>query len=513
MFSILLVDDEAVEREGVAFLLQRGGFPFEVYQAENGKRAWEFLQRQPVDVLVTDVKMPYMDGLELSKLVCDYYPDTTIIIFSAYGEFEYAKRAMEAKALHYLLKPVEVDEFHSLLRCVTELCQSKAAQRLQHQQQAKNEQKLALMQLLSGSPKPACELERELAACGLALSNQYLRLLHLEAQGDYFATHEALFAKLADTYCPWGYVTVSFFPSATFLLLFSPTMIKNEAVAACAQQLCRDVQRVHGEAISALCGASLHGTDALAAEAATLLAFRKRFYTAQGSVLFVHDYLTQDAPASPAIESARSALETAIERRDEPEIKARLAKLFGELRLSPTLDATYLNHILYDLATRLYIRYDRYSSQALSRKMEELLRCAELDDMERGLSTTVNALTAAEPPPCDETAANAIQKVLRIIQREYAAVLSLDYLAERTGVTPSYLSALFKRETGESLVKYLTDYRLKQARLMLEEGSTKVSRVAKACGYENVSYFNRIFKARYGVTPSTLRGREEEGEC
>lgn len=89
---ILLVDDDSNERSGVRFLIERGGFPLEILEASNGKRALELLEQETVDILFTDVKMPYMDGLELSSEVCRKFPQIKIIVFSAYGEFEYAKK-------------------------------------------------------------------------------------------------------------------------------------------------------------------------------------------------------------------------------------------------------------------------------------------------------------------------------------------------------------------------------------------------------------------------------------
>lgn len=121
-FRILLVDDDRNERSGVRFLIEREHLPLEILEASNGKHALEVLQNEHIDILFTDVKMPYMDGLELSGIVCEKYPDVKIIIFSAYGEFEYAQKAMEARAVSYLLKPVEIDQFYHVLNKVITSC-------------------------------------------------------------------------------------------------------------------------------------------------------------------------------------------------------------------------------------------------------------------------------------------------------------------------------------------------------------------------------------------------------
>lgn len=119
-YKILLVDDERSEREGVSFLIERYGYPLEIKQASNGQKALEQMEREAFDILFTDVKMPVMDGLTLAKEVARAYPETVIIIFSAYSEFDYAKRAMEARVVNYLLKPVEVEEFRSCMEDVIE---------------------------------------------------------------------------------------------------------------------------------------------------------------------------------------------------------------------------------------------------------------------------------------------------------------------------------------------------------------------------------------------------------
>ena len=92
MYKILIVDDESIEREGISFLIEKYKLPLEVAQATNGKTALEYMRTHPIDILLTDVKMPQMDGLELARHTFEKYPDVRILVFSAYGEFEFAKR-------------------------------------------------------------------------------------------------------------------------------------------------------------------------------------------------------------------------------------------------------------------------------------------------------------------------------------------------------------------------------------------------------------------------------------
>ena len=122
MLKILLVDDERTERQGIRYLIRKFEFPLEVSEAGNGKIALEYLQKHPVDILLTDVKMPFMDGVELSQKARACNQKLKIIFFSAYDDFDFVKQALEVKAVNYLLKPIEVDEFAKVIRQVIEDC-------------------------------------------------------------------------------------------------------------------------------------------------------------------------------------------------------------------------------------------------------------------------------------------------------------------------------------------------------------------------------------------------------
>lgn len=94
MYRVLVVDDEKLERDGIRFLLSMEEGEWEIYEAANGKLALNELRKHPVDLMLTDIKMPHMDGLELSKKAREEYPDLEIIIFSGYGDFAFAQEAI-----------------------------------------------------------------------------------------------------------------------------------------------------------------------------------------------------------------------------------------------------------------------------------------------------------------------------------------------------------------------------------------------------------------------------------
>lgn len=111
MYKILLVDDEILVRDAIRENIDWKGLDCElVGDCENGRQAVEFVQNHVVDIVLTDICMPYMDGMELSEFLHDNYPDILIVIFSGFGEFEYAKKAIRYNVSEYMLKPVTAME-------------------------------------------------------------------------------------------------------------------------------------------------------------------------------------------------------------------------------------------------------------------------------------------------------------------------------------------------------------------------------------------------------------------
>lgn len=121
MFNVLVVDDEHIQREGIKNLIYQYKFPFHVLEAENGRAAEEILNRNAIDILITDVKMPMMSGLELSKLAKKTQDNLKIVICSGYDEFEYAKTAIKLGVVNYLLKPLVIEEFLEVMAEITQL--------------------------------------------------------------------------------------------------------------------------------------------------------------------------------------------------------------------------------------------------------------------------------------------------------------------------------------------------------------------------------------------------------
>lgn len=115
MRKVLIADDERIERKGITSLLMMEDYELEIMEAANGKAALDLVKQKKPDILISDIKMPFMDGLELMDEVRKICPDMAIIVISGYSDFSYAKEAIKNGAMGYVLKPVDPDEFHNTL--------------------------------------------------------------------------------------------------------------------------------------------------------------------------------------------------------------------------------------------------------------------------------------------------------------------------------------------------------------------------------------------------------------
>lgn len=120
MYTYLIVDDEMIERKGIRMLLSRMNIRENILEASNGEEALEVFEKEKIDVLLTDINMPFMDGIELLSRIHEEYPGTETVIFSGYDEFSYAKKAISYGVSAYILKPVNPEEFEKVVGEITE---------------------------------------------------------------------------------------------------------------------------------------------------------------------------------------------------------------------------------------------------------------------------------------------------------------------------------------------------------------------------------------------------------
>lgn len=492
MLKILLVDDEAEERNGIAYLIKKYGYPLEIAEAVNGQKAHEYMMEHPIDILFTDVKMPYKDGLTLAKEVYTYNPDIKIVIFSAYGEFEYAKKALEANAVDYLLKPIELDEFQKVMEKVmgsikkrTETEEQELLYRFFSRRQLKEEEKKKLEKYLFSEGK------------------RNVLTANLESMGNLFEQEEDRFLQLLAMYVKTEVAYINLYPNESVLVFYGEKPIHELELKGQLEKLIRDVDMVFSEQLSIVLGIRAKHILQLEEEIEKMQEIRTGLFGCFQQIYSLSEGKNREYYAKETEVFKHQLMDAA--RGEHYEVLSDLAgQLVESLEKGNMVSRIYVEHLFYEILSAIYEKLPETEKEGVYKSLHKRLECRGNQELMEQFLCMIQELKERLLTGKGETLGVA-PTLIRMIEREYGGDLSLDYLAEQVHLAPAYVSYMFKQETGETIVKYITDFRMERAKHMLEDGTLKIVQVAQACGYENQSYFNRLFKNYFGMTPKQFR--------
>lgn len=507
MYRILLVDDEAQERQGITWLIRKYQLPFVIAEAENGRIAEEYLKNHPVDVLFTDVKMPYKDGLELAKEVYEWNPDIKIVIFSAYGEFDFAKKAMEARAVDYLLKPIELDEFERVMNKVVSELQKMEAQAEKESRQEEENIKGALYKIFTGGtvlPRQLLELEKHLNRMG----GERKILLSFESRGRLFEDKEEAFLTLMRTWIPEPCEYVNLYPDTAWILMNRQSGFPGGEFLGTLEKLQRDIRMVLMEECSVIVSRDFSGVEDISRRADEINDIRRNYYGSSGEVLYLSEFGGNSDYYAAELERIKQQMLDAIKEKKEELILLYGEQLVETMVHGRMVSRIYVYHVFLEILSELYDRYGVTDKPRLLENLDQLLSYRDNEKLSESWKEVLGQVFAGQVQETDSS--RITERIQAIVREEYRNDISLDDIAGRVNMAPAYVSYLFKKDTGSNLVKYITDYRMEKACRFLEDSSLKIVQVGKACGYENQPYFNRLFKNYYGMTPKQYRESHEK---
>ncbi len=503
MLRILLVDDEREEREGIEYLIRKYQYPLMVAQAPNGAKALEYLEHQAVDILFTDVKMPVMDGLELAKQVNRRFPQIRIIIFSAYGEFDYAKRALEANAVNYLLKPIEVEEFRDVMeKLLADIRRTKEQQEVREQENLQSTQN-AFYRILTGAH--LTETEHGRIHNHLFSGNGECRLVHVECTDRFFEKWEELFLNFVKMYLGGQTEYINLYPNEACLLIREKRLLDKTYLKEQLVKMARDAASYTKTDLTVIVGKCISSTEELERETRTIYEIQREVFGFGNQIIWTEGTLASEHYSSD-VEAMRKQLILAIEAGHAELIRKCSRELADAIVRSGKVSKIYVQNIFYTVFQTMYdknpdIRYERILNSSDEMFYANSAKSI-IDFFLQNIDEMLDGLVEREQ---DDSA--DIQKIKRLVEKEYMEDINLGYVAKQVHLAPAYVSYIFKKETGQTLIKYITEVRMEKARILLEEDELKIVQIAKACGYENQSYFNRAFKNYFGVTPKQFKER------
>jgi two-component system response regulator YesN len=531
------VDDEEEVRQAIIKKIDWESIGFQVIgYADNGEDALEIAEQLRPDVLMTDIKMPFMDGLTLARRLKQISKDIKIIVFSGFDEFEYAKEAISLEVEEYILKPIDAIELQRVFIRIREKLNSEINQKLDMEQLRKYYlESLPIMkeQLLVGLLEGQLSKERvvELTkAYEMDLNYPYYMagIIHT----DYSVTE----GKAEEIKTPAGFITLSLkqivnenltgscnFISGIYLdsvvviaLLHEPNQSKEFIHAM--DQICKSTFRILERNTSAgigfLCddfmelSNSYHGAKN-AIDYRILFEPNQAIYI-QDVEVQVNDKIIWDSRYTESIlrEIKLGEVEDLVEAiKDLMEYIRKSAVSFQLYQISLMEMITEI----FKLGQAYQIDMDKVFGSDFNIN-KKIYQFDSLESLKTWLMDICIKVRSSIRRERTDSAKLLIEKAVEYIGEHYkVSELSVDTLCSYLNVSATYFSTLFKKETGMSFVNYLTDVRLEKALQLLNTTDEKSYNIAAMVGYMEPNYFSYVFKKKYGISPSNYRKNLSSG--
>jgi two-component system response regulator YesN len=522
MYRVLIVDDEPEIRQGLRLKVDWESLGFQIAgEAANGTEALERLANEAIDVVLTDMNMPVMDGISFLDACREQYPVLRLIVITGYEDFQYAKAAIRSQARNYLLKPVARDELTEALANVKKELDEQRRHRDEEafirwrlSQYYKEMKEQFIVRLVKDEPD-SLRLDRDRSRLFELDSwdNKTVRFMTvgLQERADAAASPErtpdkfrlpleAICRECAEPF----HDEVHVFRDANYPGLMHFVLPDNEERRkAFAEALSRNVSAFLGFELAIGVGRPVTGFGQW-----------KEGYTAslldwslQGSGLpedLRHSACQAALPEETVkvivrylSRGEREAFEQAVRRELQEAIgmsKARFYKVIFQLYLAIE-SVAYDARVPLESGDQLWLRPEIALSFDSAEKAVRFLNRLALKIVHR---------LKSESGEADSSLIKAAQK---FIDENYMYDLNLTMIAEKFNYNPSYFSEMFKSKVGKSFIQYVNEVRMEHAVRLLEETTLSLWDIAELTGFSNASYFSSKFKRMYGMTPSDYRQR------
>lgn len=508
MIRILIVDDEKIERNGIKFLLKQMNLELEIFEAVNGLKALDVLKKEKIDILLTDIKMPFMNGIELIQEVVQKWNDLKIIIFSGYGEFEYARLAMKSGVSNYILKPVDPQEFFSTMeKTLKEIEDEKLGQELKEKEKTFLKEH-TLLSLVMGVAVGEIENEAKQFVDKDEFNNYHYMML-IEFSRDFFGVKAVDFTEvLKDTInMEYQYLNIS---QQQCVLLFSESKIERRHVA---NDIIKKINNYYKEECYISVSEYFDEKTPLSKVYEELESLMEnRFYVLEDKIFLQNDKREDNDFDELEDDKLMKKIKQDIKLKDMVGLKQHFEQLCQKYQSKKNFSQVYVKFIFSNLLKDIYEILPDNESKQLNEEIDKLYRATEfttvIEILQHGIEMMEKNFTVNP-----QMAHREIETVKQYIYANYNKEISVEMLAEQVYMAPSYLSHIFKKETGQNLSKFIKSLRMEKAKEMLEESHNKIVNISYAVGYPNVSYFCQSFREYFGVSPQKYRKQGETDEA
>lgn len=532
-YKVILVDDEAEAIEVMKTQIHWNELGFDVVgHADNGIKALELVEKLQPDVVLTDIKMPYMDGLELSRRLNRDYPNIYIIICTGYDKFAYAKEAVHLDVKEYILKPVQTVE---LSECLFEL---------KHILDREREEKLNDMKLENYFQEilPVLQSNLFISLIEGRISEEdckrFLTVYQVSLKGSLFCCVEF---HTSENHVPDGMNPLLLSMSVereikkrlaekwrcqefiylgdTILVLGLDSEEQIVQVTDECDRFCRWAYRMMGAVVTAGVGITcdkLFDINLSYESAREAVSYRVLYGTKRAiniSEIMPKEQKMLSQPEESRMRELFRAIRVGNRERIENAVRKEIEKLYKKTETLGQYSMSTMEIVssFYKFCANNSIDFHEVSGdvQILYEKVPQM----DESSLTSWVMETALKINEKLKKARNRASVRLTMEAQDIVKEKYMdPEISLDVVCAVLGVSNSYFSSIFKKEMGKSFISYLTDYRMDVAAELILNTDEKSYIIAERVGYQDANYFSYVFKKKFGVSPSKYRAKHTEKE-
>lgn len=539
--KVFLVEDEMVIRRGIKNSIdwEKEGYIF-CGEASDGELAYPMIIKEKPDILITDIRMPFMDGLELCKLVKKELPNIKILILSGYDEFDYAKEAIRLGVTEYLLKPISSGKLLEALNGVSESIRrekedkdlvrkymEEMRENTEHEKQKFFEQMIAGNLSMADALETGKKYEMSLSA---GMYNLLLFRFTLGEEnrksGELLGEAEYAIEKLTER-LEYVFEFQRGVEGWAFLLMAD----NEEQMSERVKELSKDLEEImkNYSTIAYFGGigqpvARLRELEESFREAERALA--ARFTMELNRIISVEDIrMAQNVDTLDdieitsfgEIEKTRTMLEKFLNNGAEDEIDEFVDVYINELPEENLKSVLMRQYIIMDAYIVMMSFCEKIEGiegemQAQSEELKNSMKTIQtVEEIKNYIRMLLKKIIGVRDTISGRRYSDIIEIAKDQIRKTYMSdEISLNTVAAEVGMSPSYFSSIFSKEMGKTFVEYLTEIRMDRAKELLMCSSMKTSEIGYEVGYKDPHYFSYIFKKTQNCTPKEFRARGKE---
>lgn len=446
--------------------------------------------------MLTDIKMPFMDGIELVSVAQKLQPDLQMVIFSGYGEFAYAKKAMASGVSNYVLKPVDPAEFENTLNLLVEKITERRneAQRSQWNQDSL-ENYFLFRYLCQGN---ADLLNKISGKINIDRWDQIRGLFLIESEDNFFEESEEVFIQKLTEYSKQKLSFLNLAQNQELCVLFGVCEQK-----VFATDLAEWMNHTFGNRFYVAVGQPVTDRSELPDRFQMLESLIENKFYQKETRVFLPDHVSEDTGSEQFLDEMISRMIENIRLDDMTHLWEHFHLLKNGMGDLGSYSQIYTRFLFSNLVKEFFTHQhqDRKKLETAVQKVYEMQSVQEVISLVETLIQNMEERLAASK----DGARNEVAQAKSYIYEHYSEDISVEKLSELVYLSPGYFSYIFKKETGDTVSRFIRNYRMEQAKKLLSDTSMKIVQICKETGFSNVSYFCKNFREYCGCSPEQYR--------